>query len=45
MDEKRTELANYCRSLLKWAEENQGSIPRFVLVDLLSLVGRLLDCA
>jgi hypothetical protein len=41
----RIELANHCRSLLKWAEENRESISPFVMIDFLNLIGQLLEFA
>jgi hypothetical protein len=43
--ETRIELAKYCRSLLKWIEENRACIHPFEMTDLLNLAGQLLECA
>jgi hypothetical protein len=45
MKERNTELTNYCRSLLRWAKENQGILPPVILMELLTLIDRLMECA
>jgi hypothetical protein len=45
MEGTRTELIAQCRSLLQWAEENEAHMPRPLLLDLLTLIGNLLECA